>query len=286
MDAPYNQVLFPVSFQELFTVWSRFPDAIPHAGGTNLIRRALHTSVFLCLDNIEELSRITRTEHYLEIGSMVKLSKLINLGKIVPQTLRSCLNNIAGVQLRNTAAIGGNICSTLRLLDLPAALTALDAQYELRSNQSSRWISASRFHSVEYDSLAKGSLENRYKVCNALNKQELLTRIRLPLHQWNYAVYKKFYCEDQNISELLFFLARTQKNILSEIRVLFKGNTILRNKSCEDILNGKSLPLSKRTTDEFIEGWKEFLAPKHELSEFLKNSLINSIEENIYNLSE
>ncbi|MDR2595958.1 MAG: FAD binding domain-containing protein, partial [Treponema sp.] len=129
MKAPLNQVISPASFQELFSAWNRFPDAVLFAGGTNLIskqdKNILYLPpVFLSLDKIEELQKITRTEQYLEIGSMVKLNRLIKLGKIVPEVLCLCLEKIAGTQLRNIATIGGNICATSLWLDLHAPLTA------------------------------------------------------------------------------------------------------------------------------------------------------------------
>jgi CO/xanthine dehydrogenase FAD-binding subunit len=271
MNVPLNHVIIPSSFQELFSSWSHFPDAVPYAGGTSLIRRqgvnlpAL-PPIYLCLDNIEDMHRITRTEQYLEIGAMVKLNRLLHLGKMVPEVIRNCLENIAGVQVRNLATIGGNICSNSEgdSPDLPAPLTALDAQYELRNAFGSRWISSSRFHSKE-DAL----LEN----------QELLTRIRLPLYQWDYSIYKKFG------GDALVFLAKAQKNVLSDIRVVYKAQSTYRNKDGESILNGKSLPISRKTADEFVENWKGFLFDKKE-PEFSKNTLLNSIEENIYNLSE
>jgi CO/xanthine dehydrogenase FAD-binding subunit len=277
MEAPLNQVIIPTSFQELFAAWNRFPDAVLFAGGTNIISKQEKNllylpPVFLSLDKIEDLQRITRTEQYLEIGSMVKLNRLIRLGKIVPEVLCLCLEKIAGVQLRNIATIGGNICSISRLLDLPAPLTALDAQYEFRSaSNATRWVSAARFHSGEH---------------TMIGKQELLTRIRLPLHQWDYTIYKKFYHEDYFNNSSLVFLARTQKNILSDIRVIYKGNAIFRNKSGEDILKGKFLPLNRKTAHDFIANWHGYLAEKQEITEFSKNSLLNSIEEYVFDLSD
>ena len=277
MDAPLSQVFFPASFHELFSAWSRFPEAVPYAGGTehnwrqgkNILKLP---AVILGLDKIQELHRITRTEHYLEIGSMVRLNKIIWLGKVVPDVLRICLENIGGVQLRNIATIGGNICGTSRLLDVPAALTALDAQYELRNAHSSRWLSSSRFHSKEENI----SPEN----------QELLTRIRLPLHQWDYSIYKKFLPDDFFNSEALVFLANAQKSVLSDIRVVYKASSIIRNKNGEDILNGKFLPLSRKTADDFLANWVEFLSDRRDVSEFSKNALLAGIEENVYNLTE
>jgi len=278
MKAPLNQVITPNSFQELFSAWNRFPDAVLYAGGTNLLSKQDKNTlylppVFLSLDKIEEMQKITRTEQYLEIGSMVKLNRLIKLGKIVPEILCLCLEKIAGVQLRNLATIGGNICaSSSNRHDLPAPLTALDAQYEFRgASNATRWVSAVRFHTEEN---------------TMLEKQELLTRIRLPLHQWDYTIYKKFRCEDYINSNSLVFLARTQKNILSDIRLIYKGNAIYRNKNGEDILKGKYLPLNRKTVHDFIVNWQEYLNGKPEIDEFSKYSLLNSIEEHVFNLSE
>jgi CO/xanthine dehydrogenase FAD-binding subunit len=277
MDALLNQIFFPVSFSELFSVWKNFPEAVLYAGGTELLSGQGRTvfelpDKMICMDNIQDLHHITRTEHYLEIGSMVKLNKIIRLGKLVPQSLTNCLENIGGVQLRNIATIGGNICCQRRLLDASVPLSALDAQYEFRNASRVRWVAASRFHSKEEHS--------------SLEKNELLTRIRLPLHRWDYSIYKKFYSEDIYSNKVLVFMAKTQKDILSEIKVIYKGDSILRNKNADVILIGKHLPLNRKTASDFVENWKEFLSHNHEMDEFSKNELINCIEVNVYNLSE
>ncbi|MDR1839075.1 MAG: FAD binding domain-containing protein [Treponema sp.] len=277
MDAQLNQVFFPVSLHELFSTWSRFPDAVPYAGGTNIISRQGKNiislpKVILCMDKLEDLHRVTRTEQYLEIGALVKLNRLIRLGKKVPEIIRTCLENIAGVQLRNIATVGGNLCSAHYLYDLSAPFTALDAQYELRNAHRTRWVSASRFHSTEEH--------------NVLENQELLTRVRLPLHQWDYSIYKKFNTGHLQNNEVLVFLAKAQKTILTDIRVVYKANTILRDKNSEDILNGKILPLNRRTALDFIENWKIFLSGREDVSEFSKNALLYNIKENVFILSE
>jgi len=292
MDAPLNHVFFPTSFNELFASWNRFPTAVPYAGGTNLIGRQENNiinlpPVFLCLDKIDELHSITRTEQYLEIGAMVKLNRLLRLGKIVPNILCKCIENIAGVQVRNIATIGGNICSRSRLFDLPAPLIALDAQYELRNANSTRWVLASRFHTEDQPTdknIKNAGDKNPHDFSH--DNHEILTRVRLPIHPWDYSVYKKFYSEGLFSSETFVFLAKAQKNILSEIRVVYKGSIILRNKDLESYLNGKYLPLNRKTSYEFLSNWKEYLSNKHEISEFSINAVMNSIDENINYLSE
>ncbi|MDR3020520.1 MAG: FAD binding domain-containing protein [Treponema sp.] len=281
MSKPPSQLFFPVSFNELFSAWNRFPAAVPYAGGTDLIGRQGKSiidlpPVILCLEKIGDLHRITRSEHYLEIGAMVKLNRLSKLGKIAPPVLCACLENIGGVQLRNIATIGGNICSASRMYDIPALLAAFDAKYELRNANNTRWVSASRFHSTDD--------KNRH--ITVLENQELLTRIRLPLHQWDYSIYKKLHPNDMYNNEILIFLAKARKNILSDIKVVYKANTILRNKNAEDILIGKQLPLNHKIAVDFIDNWKEFLAEKDELNEFSKNALLNYIEENVFIISD
>ena len=276
MAAPHNQVFFPSTFQELFSAWKSFPHAVPYAGGTHLIRdQAKDTldlpSIILCLDKLEELHRINRTERYLELGSMVKLNQIIQLGKIVPESLTRCLEDIAGIQVRNIATIGGNICLPGHSHDSSVPLTALEAQYELRSAQTSRWISASRFFS-----LTKTALEPR----------ELLTRIRIPLQQWDYSAYRKFKSRTKKSGGAVVFLMKAQKNILTDIRVVYKTDIILRNKDSEALLAGEHLPLNHRAAGEFIENWKSFLSNHQEINELSKRKFMNFIELNIYNLSE
>ena len=271
-----NLVFSPSSYSELFSLWNRYPAAVPYAGGTGLLRdqgRQILTlpPVTLSLDKIEEMKRISRSERFLEIGAMVKLSQITELGKVVPNILRRCLENIAGPQLRNMATIGGNICLPGRPMDSSVALNALDAQYELRTAQSSRWVSAARFLTMPGK--------------NALNPQELLARIRIPLERWDYSAYKKFWGQASR-SRVVVFLAKTQKNILNDIKIVYKADTILRDRDSESILIGKHLPLGQRIASDFIGHWEDFLSGVQNIDELSRRELANFIEVNVYNLSE
>ena len=275
MAGHFNQIFFPSSYQELFAQWKRYPTAVLFAGGTGLLRdqgRQVFElpPIALSLDKLEEMHRISRTERFLEIGAMVKLSQIIELGKIVPAALRSCLENIGGPQLRNMATIGGNICFPGRRLDSCTALCALDAQLELRTIQSSLWVSAPRFFTLHETIL--------------LAPQELLTRIRVPLDNWGYTAYKKFegYA---NRSRVVLFLAKTQKNVLSDIKIVYKTDFIWRDRDSESILIGKHLPLGRRIATDFIEHWEDYLSGA-QMDELSRQELINFIETNVLNLSE
>jgi CO/xanthine dehydrogenase FAD-binding subunit len=278
MDVPHSQVFFPNTLSELFSAWSRYPDAVPFGGGTEIIRGQGKTTVtlppnILSLDKLDELHHITRTERYLEIGAMVKINEIINLGKTVPEVLRQTLKGIASPQVQNIATIGGNICHTSRRMDASAPMIALDARYELRTAQGVRWISASRF------SAFSGPL--------AFNPQELFTRLRIPLEQWNYSIYKKFESPYIGLESggVAIFLVRVQKNILTDIRMVFSEKIILRDKNSEAFLAGKRLPLDRKDVVNYLELWKTYLSAIELKGHLLKAKLLNFIETTIMELS-
>jgi CO/xanthine dehydrogenase FAD-binding subunit len=279
MDALHNQVFFPSSLPELFSAWTRFADAVPFAGGTELLMNqgSLVLSLprnILSLDQLDELRRISRTERYLEIGAMVTINELRRLGKSLPDVLARCLRSIASPYLRNLITVGGNLCHSVRRLDMAAPMIALDARYELRTASTLRWVSATRFSAIP------GPL--------ALNPQELLTRIRIPLDQWHYSMYKKFtgeYAVDESGGSAVF-LARIQKNILMDLRVVFAGQAVLRDKHSETLLSGKQLPLDRRDAGHFTELWQAYLSAIESPEPMLKAQLLNFIESCILGLSD
>ncbi|MDR1108938.1 MAG: FAD binding domain-containing protein [Spirochaetaceae bacterium] len=278
MAVLHSQVFFPGTLPELFSAWSRYPDAVPFAGGIEILggqgktRLTLPPNI-LSLDKLDELHRISRTERYLEIGAMVKINEIINLGKIVPEVLRQTLKGIASPQVRNVATLGGNICHISRRMDVSAPMVALDARYELRTAQGSRWLSAVRF------STFSGSL--------AFNPQELLTRIRIPLEQWNYSIYKKFEnpASGTESGGVALFLARMEKNILTDIRMVFAEKLILRDKNSEAFLAGKRLPLDRKDAQHYGELWRNYLSAIELDDGLLKAKLLNFIEATLIELT-
>jgi CO/xanthine dehydrogenase FAD-binding subunit len=249
-----KQIFYPLTLQELFSTWDHFPGAVLCAGATTLSfhrENGWRISVpdqIISLDKMEELKRFSRTERYLEIGSMVHLDDIVNMGKIVPDVFTRALDAVGDPQLRNLAAIGGHICCPFKQLDAVAPLIALDARYELRTASSVRWILASRFSSVPGPP--------------PVNARELLTRIRVPLDLWNYSAYKKFtdpYTGDDTAGSMVF-LVRVQKNILTDIRIVYAGRMVIRDKNSEAVLTGKQLPLTGRDLTHFMGLWTGHLS--------------------------
>ncbi|MDR0410496.1 MAG: FAD binding domain-containing protein [Treponema sp.] len=276
MDVPLNQVFSPATFQELFSAWEKFPDAVPFAGGTELMRNQgrriprLPRNI-LYLDKLDELKRITRTERYLEIGAMVPLNDIIYLSKVVPDALIRCLESIAGPQVRNLATIGGNLCYKHRRLNTFTLMVALDALFELRAQYSARWISASRF----------ASLVDQWE------SHEIVSRIRIPLDQWDYSMYKKFShqeIDDWDGSAVL--ILRSEKNILIDLRIVFAGRIILRDRNLESLLIGRSLPLTEKDAVSFINHWDVCLSGIREVSPLFRSGILSFIKSGISALTD
>jgi CO/xanthine dehydrogenase FAD-binding subunit len=199
---------------------------------------------------------------------MVRLSEIIALGKIVPGAFSQTIRGISGPLIRNLATIGGNICTRG---DTIAPLCALDAVYELRNAERSRWISSHRYSSTP----------------NGLQKGEILTRIRIPLEEWDYTIYRKFNKANGGESGVLILIAHIQKNVLTNIQVVFAGKgLLLRNKDIEVTLEGKALPMDKRNVLQFTKLWEIYLENLENPGPILKEKILNTIESGIAGLSD
>jgi CO/xanthine dehydrogenase FAD-binding subunit len=274
-----RQIFFPSTFQELFSQWSRFPDGVLYAGGGELLRSQgkilpdLPGNI-LSLNNLEELRRVSRTERYLEVGALVTLSEIIDLGKIVPEILTQGLLLICGSQMRNLASLGGTICAPRRM-DLTAPLVALDAHYELRAAPGVRWISASRFSSLPGTS--------------ALGNQELLCQVRIPLEQWNYSLMTKFVSSwGDEPGGMIVLLAKTQKDFLTDLRIVYSGSILLRDRNSEALFAGKKLPLDRRHIENGLTHWRTFLSGIQDegLDDFTRDRIVNFIEVSLMGFAE
>jgi CO/xanthine dehydrogenase FAD-binding subunit len=332
----------PRSFQEFFSTWNRFPGALLWAGafpfgagpGGDAWRdgnSGSATSIamsrnVIALDRIEELRRITRSERYLETGSLVRLNEVIRIGKTVPAVLSGAFSGAASSQLRNLISIGelaavsaprketalpagetdaGNagtdpekIFSGRRNPGAVAAFIALDARFELRSADSARWISAGRFYSPSQgpEIPVKESpaplrfpkavlrLKKAGREAGSRPRQELLSRVRIPLEQWNYSVFRQFRAPPGQGGAVVV-IAHVEKNMLGNLRVVFADHRVIRSLAGESALNGKNLPLERRYATHFMELWENALDEAEPGDPMIRSILLNCIEESIQGLS-
>ncbi|MCM1321195.1 MAG: FAD binding domain-containing protein [Bacteroides sp.] len=183
----------------------------------------------LIINTIDELKQIELHERYLDIGAAVTLASIEELGKKKsPAVLSETLCAIANPLVRNAATIGGNICTFNPHGTLFAPLLALDAKFEIRSAFETKIIPAGKFSGVP--------------------AMHMLTRIRIPLDEWDISVFKKTEPAEKftENSGTFVFLAKIQKNVLTDIRIIFCGMTIFRSAELENKLIGIKLPVSEK----------------------------------------
>jgi CO/xanthine dehydrogenase FAD-binding subunit len=272
MHTSDNHFYLPASLPEFFANWFEVPLAEPFAcDALTMVKqngqRIEVPPYYISLDFIEELRKISRTERYLEIGSKATLRDILKLGRSMPKILRQVLEGAASPFLHPLISFGACVHPKNQRGEIVAALTALDARYELRSSPTtSRWLSASR-----YAALAEQG---------AGSSRELLTRVRLPLDEWDYSIYQKLRQVDDagTGSMVLIFLTKMQKDILTDIRVVLAAGAVHRERSAESFLTGKHLPLAERDAETFVSLWRDYFAGIETLDEMQREIAALCIE--------
>ena len=235
-----SDIHFPKDLAEALDIHRRRPAALIFAGGTDILReqggRGLSLPAeILCIKDIPELGRAGLSERFLEIGSAVTVSELLELGDAaLTPLLGEALRGIGSPTLRNLATLGGNLACRSRFMDSWPALACLDGLIELRDQGGATWINVNRL--VGEDGRP------------AFPEGGILTRLRVPIERWDaYALRKvgpRFYPAPD--TAVFAFVARAEKRILADVRIAFAGETALRSQSLEASMIGRNLPLSPR----------------------------------------
>lgn len=203
-------------------------------GGCTAVRQWPASS--LVIRNISDFKQINLHEHYAEFGAAVTLSQIHALGsKRIPSVLFEAVDTVANPFVRNLATIGGNICDENMHHTLYSPLLALDAQLEIYSPSDTHYIPFTKFIRVP--------------------EKNILSRVRVPLTDWEVAVFKRL-GPDHHLSEesaTFTFLATTQKGILSDLRIAFCSDIVLRSRELENTIIGSRLPLSDKAIDLVAE---------------------------------
>ena len=267
---PSDATVFrPQTIGDLLALLSRKPDVAIYAGGTYIAGNQNEKYLSLPrsiahIGSIEDLTRIHRTERYFEIGAGVTLTKLLQAGvRAIPTVLLKAIEDIATYPIRNIGTIGGNICVSDQRLSTFPVLFILDARVELRELGSGHWVPISRIVGPEGNLL--------------LAPTEVLTRVRIPLGEWNVQVYKKISSGPRWDHWTISFcgVAQTARGVISDLRFAFgsMGRVILRSREIEAELISRKLPLAQRDLSMICGLFEESLVSEYQdlISPFQKS---------------
>lgn len=185
---------------------------------------------------VPELCTFDKFERHFDFGSAVTLAHIEAVGQNnLPSVLYEALRGMANPPVKNLATIGGNICCPDHKHTLYAPLLALDARLELRNGQKTDYIPIIQF--------------------NGTPKGFLLTKIRVPIEEWEVAVFRRLGPAHiiTDMSAAFVFLANTQNGQLSNLRIAFAGSFWFRSPELENKLIGSHLPIPTTSIRELME---------------------------------
>ncbi|MFW2368313.1 MAG: xanthine dehydrogenase subunit XdhB [Desulforhopalus sp.] len=138
---------------EAIALLSQNPEAIPIAGGTDvLVRLHSHNPAYrhlVDIHDVAELQQITmESDGTIVIGSGVTFTQL-NQAPVISSNISVLAEggaSVGGPQVRNVATIGGNICNGAPSADAAAPLLVLNAQVELKGPDGIRHLPLDEFY--------------------------------------------------------------------------------------------------------------------------------------------
>lgn len=262
----------PKTFDSLFNIYKRYPDAVIFSGGIEtILQSSTRLPVFpkniIHLGKIEELQKMKKTERSLEIGASTKISHLIDKGKnIIPPILLEAIKYINPPNFKNILTLGGMICSKSNRSSLYTVLCILDTKVEIRSAGTGRWI--------DINHLFEGGIIT-------LKPGEIITRIKIFLKDYDINIHREIDNDYSRYGSAVTFtaLVSLQKDNIGSVRFIYStsGNDVIRSKDIESELTGHNLPLSDRSNSLLLNIFSEHIDKKFShLKKYKKSIILNT----------
>jgi len=214
------------------------------AGGTavyELVKRGMASDIrqLISLRKLP-LNYVRADDEGIHIGATTTIAQLISSHDMMSgpalRVVLEALHEIRPVQVRNVATIGGELCTSLPLLDLPPALLAVDAIAIIFGPQGQRGCPTSEF------------LVDLF--LNALKRGEFLLEVLIPKQPERCgSTFIKFgrTAYDFNLVNVATRLAFSNDGACSDARIILGGvgRVPIRAKSAEEELLGHVLDESR-----------------------------------------
>jgi len=238
-DTPYQR---PTTLPALLQARAASPKAQVVAGCTDVglwvTKQHKRFDQVLDVTAARELQRVESYQHHIAIGAAVSLTDAFAaLVKERPQLL-TFSRRFAGLPVRNSGTLGGNVANGSPIGDAPPVLMALDAQIELRRGAQTRRMPLTAFY-IDY-------------MKNELQPGEFVQALVVPTlpvgHQVRaYKISKRFDCD---ISALCAaFSIVLDGDMVKQVRLAYGGmaGIVKRAAGAEAALTGQ--PWSQASVD-------------------------------------
>lgn len=268
------------NISDLYTLMQRDSNITPLAGATGLMKgcrgdRLVLPESIVSLKNISELEIIAKRERFIDFGAAATLNAILDLGnKNVPDILYQAISCAANPGIRSLATIGGNIAAASVKSSCLIPLLALDAKLEIRTRKETMWISLARYCDESSNVLRR--------------TPHIILRIRVPSDEMTVSYYKRLGPMGHIAADTasFVFIARTQKNMISDAKMLFGGTHIVKNKGFDNLLSGEDFPFDRRKLADKMKQSEEMFSAVTFASDFQKECFFNLIEKCLYLTSQ
>lgn len=247
-----NKVYMPDTLNNLWDIMDKSPEALLYSGGTDLLVkiRSGHVSYdrLICLENIKEIKGVKFYGDSVWIGSAATVREIMAsdiIQKEFPLLWKS-LNSLGSPLIRNMATLGGNICTASPAGDSLPALYMLEGEVILETVSSKRNLPVADFITGPGKTLLKNG--------------EILTGILIKKQRgFNINHFEKVGQRKSLAIAIASFGAMmrlSRKGIIEEGRMAWGsvGPTVIRSKTLEESLTGKSLTLETLKEASLIAG--------------------------------
>lgn len=145
---PEFDLLMPQTLPEALDMLADAPEAVPLAGGTNLIPDMRsgrnRPAVLVNLAALDELRGIRRDDGHIVVGGGATIAQLLR-NPLIAAPLAEAAAVMASPLVRNRATLAGNLVDGSPAADTVPPLLALDAEVELTSKSGARWLPLDEF---------------------------------------------------------------------------------------------------------------------------------------------
>jgi CO/xanthine dehydrogenase FAD-binding subunit len=189
----------------------------PFAGGTDLMvlleAGKLDHNRYLSLSHFTELRGIVaESSEAITVGALTTYADVLRSNLLCREfpLLARAAQETGSIATQNRGTLGGNIANASPAADSPPVLLIYNAELELVSSGTSRWVSYASFHTGYKKML--------------LRPEEIVARIRLPRdsRQWRQTYRKVGTRKAQAISKVCFAGAfRLENGDVAEARIAF-----------------------------------------------------------------
>ena len=224
----------------------RDTDAVPYAGGTDLMVENRPGVSYLFIGHLPELRQIRADESFVRIGAAVTFTQALE-SDLIPAFMKEALCRIAAPAIRNAGTFGGNIGNGSAKADTVLIEYVCDAQLRLVSARGERVLPVQEF----------------YKGRKALDlaEDELIAEILLPKEGLDNYYYKKVGGRNALAISRVSFAGLVQMDG-ERIRHIAAGfgavaPTVLRMRDLEERLEGKTLAQAREMIPEMLSLYGE-----------------------------